>query len=66
LKKGWNTVYEYYTEVGNTEIFKVTTKKPDFDFIWYYESGYWGYDSPQKYAKKTQQKAPKLFPKFFK
>jgi len=61
LKKGWNTVYQYYMKVGNTEVEKITTKKPDFDFTWYYDTGYYYSDSPEKHAKKAQRKALKLF-----
>jgi len=36
LKKGWNTVYIIHVRVGTTQVYKVTTKKPDFDIIWHF------------------------------
>jgi len=62
LKKGWNTVYEYYMAVGNSEIYKITTKKPELDFTWYYNGDY--YDkAPQKDFKRMPQKIYQLLNK---
>jgi len=60
LKKGWNAVYTIYIAVGNTETFKMTTQKPDFDLKWYFDGG--GMPSA---PKKDAKKASKMF-KFFK
>ena len=59
LKKGWNAVYSSYTEVGNTDIFKASTKKPNFDLAWYFDGGYGGYYAPEKNVKKHQK--PSMF-----
>jgi len=34
LKKGWNTVYLLQTRVGSIYVLKITTKKPNVDFMW--------------------------------
>jgi len=56
LKKGWNAVYQYESEVGTTYTMKVSTKKPSFDYTWYYEN-YSYYNAP----KKANKKAPTTF-----
>ena len=52
LKKGWNAVYQYESKVGNNYVFKVSTKKPSFDYTWYYENDSYYY-APKKDAKKV-------------
>ena len=61
LKKGWNIIYMTQIEEDNTYTFNLTTQKPSFNYVWYFEDGYYGdYDKPQKNAKKTPKKVFKF------
>ncbi|MDR0830806.1 MAG: hypothetical protein LBN95_11965 [Prevotellaceae bacterium] len=65
LKEGWNAVYMLYSEVGNSERTTYSTSKPDKNFEWVYDGGYY-YDyvkakAPHKALKKHSSKFLKMF-----